>query len=373
MKKEKGMSASVIALIAVVLVVAAAGVYMVYQITREEEGEEEEEAPVVMDSDGDGLTDDQELQLGTNPYDPDTDGDGLTDGDEVNIYKTGPMDYDTDGDGLGDGNEVDIGSNPKDIDTDDDGLTDGYEVMSSGTNPLRADTDGDGLNDKEELERWYTNPLSPDSDGDGLSDRNEVITYSTDPWMTDTDADGLSDYEEIFEVGTDPLDPDTDDDGYLDGPDYFPFYNAGLAIYADYWEQKTNDPDPWSELLEAGWGDVQFKTTITSAGFSRIILSDVYYDAERREPLGYIASLDIPDDRNTFVIRVEAYDQDRPHDVLGNEDEQFDLSEELGVGVLEINYTAPGELTVTVDGAKDGSEADYDALMRCLVNVITYV
>jgi gliding motility-associated-like protein/uncharacterized repeat protein (TIGR01451 family) len=36
-----------------------------------------------VDTDGDGLTDGEETNLGTNPNDPDTDGDGLTDGEEV--------------------------------------------------------------------------------------------------------------------------------------------------------------------------------------------------------------------------------------------------------------------------------------------------
>jgi hypothetical protein len=36
------------------------------------------------DTDSDGLTDDQELQVyGTSPTNPDTDGDGINDGDEV--------------------------------------------------------------------------------------------------------------------------------------------------------------------------------------------------------------------------------------------------------------------------------------------------
>jgi hypothetical protein len=34
------------------------------------------------DHDGDGLTNNQESVLGTNPLDPDTDGDGVSDGDE---------------------------------------------------------------------------------------------------------------------------------------------------------------------------------------------------------------------------------------------------------------------------------------------------
>ncbi len=40
-----------------------------------------EEEP--LDSDGDGLTDEEERELGTDPNSADTDGDGLNDGEEV--------------------------------------------------------------------------------------------------------------------------------------------------------------------------------------------------------------------------------------------------------------------------------------------------
>jgi hypothetical protein len=74
----------------------------------------------------------------------DTDGDGLTDYEELHIYNTDPEDEDTDDDGLNDGDEVNIhGTNPRNADSDDDELPDGDEV-SIGTDPLASDTDGDG-------------------------------------------------------------------------------------------------------------------------------------------------------------------------------------------------------------------------------------
>lgn len=65
-----------------------------------------------VDSDNDGLTDEQEQQLGTDPNKPDTDGDGLTDFEEVSTYQTNPLKADTDGDGYPDGTEVKSGYNP---------------------------------------------------------------------------------------------------------------------------------------------------------------------------------------------------------------------------------------------------------------------
>ena len=65
-----------------------------------------------MDSDGDGLTDDEERALGTDPHNPDTDGDGIGDGDEVHIYGTNPLKSDTDGDGFSDFQEIKKGYDP---------------------------------------------------------------------------------------------------------------------------------------------------------------------------------------------------------------------------------------------------------------------
>lgn len=70
------------------------------------------------DNDNDGLTDDQEYELGTSPVNTDTDGDGFSDSTDVFPMDTSEW-ADTDGDGIGDNSEF----------------------------PVRADVDGDGRAD----------------------------------------------------------------------------------------------------------------------------------------------------------------------------------------------------------------------------------
>ena len=87
------------------------------------------------DPDGDGLSNLKEYQVHTNPCSQDSDGDNLTDGQEVNVTLTDPASNDTDGDGLGDGEEINTThTNPLVADTDGDGWSDGVE-HHEGTDP----------------------------------------------------------------------------------------------------------------------------------------------------------------------------------------------------------------------------------------------
>lgn len=67
---------------------------------------------IVTDSDSDGLSDYEELLLGTNANKSDSDGDGLSDFAEVRTHKSNPLTTDTDGDGYSDGIEVARDGNP---------------------------------------------------------------------------------------------------------------------------------------------------------------------------------------------------------------------------------------------------------------------
>jgi len=73
----------------------------------------------LIDSDNDGLADIVEEVYGTDPNSPDTDGDGLTDYEEIHITGTNPLKYDTDENGINDTND----------DMDCDGLSNKNEIV----------------------------------------------------------------------------------------------------------------------------------------------------------------------------------------------------------------------------------------------------
>ncbi|MES2153626.1 MAG: hypothetical protein V4510_00635 [bacterium] len=65
---------------------------------------------------------------------------------------------DTDGDGLSDSREAEVGTDPNKEDTDEDGLTDAAEVNEDHTNATAPDTDHDGVLDGAEIAA-HSNPL----------------------------------------------------------------------------------------------------------------------------------------------------------------------------------------------------------------------
>ena len=177
------------------------------------------------DDDNDGASNLNEYLSGADPLNPDTDGDGLTDGDELNIYQTDPTLADTDGDRLND--QIEITTNATDnlyitdptlADTDSDGLSDQVEINIHNTDPTNTDTDGDAMPDGWEVANGL-NPLSDDSaldpDADGA---NNLAEYNagTDPQDSDSDDDTLPDDWEIAN-STDPLTPDAGEDPDGDG------------------------------------------------------------------------------------------------------------------------------------------------------------
>jgi hypothetical protein len=91
---------------------------------------------------------------------------------------TPAAEVDSDGDGLIDELEMELGIDPLLVDSDADGVSDSDEIDFYGTDALKPDTDRDGLEDAEELLTYGANPLLDDTDGDAVSDGDEVVAGS---------------------------------------------------------------------------------------------------------------------------------------------------------------------------------------------------
>ncbi len=127
-----------------------------------------------VDTDQDGLSDAEELALGTNPALADSDGDGLSDGEEV-AGGTSPQARDSDGDGVDD-DEDPAPTVPGETDGEPGDESDGDQV------------DGDGDNPEDEV---------PDDTDDGMVDEIEP----NDTFAEATPA-GLGEAESLTLVGT---------------------------------------------------------------------------------------------------------------------------------------------------------------------------
>ena len=142
-------------------------------------------APVA-DSDGDGLTDEEEAALGTDPLNPDSDGDGVGDGIEYRLATPG-----SEFDPLVPGTFAACAKiTDLTVDHDLDGLNDCEEALLR-TDPYLADSDRDGIPDLVEV-RLGSNPLVDDrlidSDQDGILNGDEV-KQGLDPWTDDSSRD----------------------------------------------------------------------------------------------------------------------------------------------------------------------------------------
>ncbi len=147
----------------------------------------------IEDSDGDGLSDQYEESIGTEPYLSDTDGDGLDDGIEVGADHAHPLnsdadryinalDYDDDNDGLPtilesrDDTDKDGLKSYLDTDSDNDNVPDGVEAGM-----FNRDANHDLIDDAFDAEQ----PNAIDKNGDGI---NDIVK------LPDHNNDGIPDY-----------------------------------------------------------------------------------------------------------------------------------------------------------------------------------
>ena len=142
------------------------------------------------DMDRDGVPDDIERERGLDPTTDDSDGDTISDADELG------RDFariDSDGDGTPDA---------LDEDSDDDGVLDRDEAGDDDVGTPPVDTDGDGIPDVRD----------GDSDDDEVDDEDDNCRLVANPDQTDTNDDGVGD----------ACDGDNDGDGIDDEDDNCP-------------------------------------------------------------------------------------------------------------------------------------------------------
>lgn len=190
-----------------------------------------------LDSDSDGLEDIYEEIIGTDVNDPDTDGDGLTDYQEVYITGTDPNKYDSVTEGVSDA----------DADPDGDGLSNAQEI-ELGTDPQNDDTDGDGLKDGEEVNDCHTDPLNPDTDGDGIPDGEEVI------------------------IGLDPNSSSSDGET----PDSERTFSQHIDADADNFSEINTDENPFKVSMDiTAAGSALSNLNAHESGYAEVINSDL--------------------------------------------------------------------------------------------------
>jgi hypothetical protein len=213
---------------------------------------------VVPDRDGDGIADEIEDSSphldADNPNDAfsDADEDGMTLAAEVVHFGTDPNNPDSDGDGITDGDELQLGLDPNEGDTDGDKVADGIDNCPRRANADQSDADDDELGDVCDNCPNDANPEQADLDRDGHGDVCDACPESAPGRPIDStgcplalpgdwNRDGnvaLDDYANFFECMTGPgggvpdncrwADIDEDDDVDLIDYDWFRAAFTGL-------------------------------------------------------------------------------------------------------------------------------------------------
>jgi len=198
-----------------------------------------------LDTDGDGLAD--TIDAFPNDANRTTDDDldvydDLIEDDCVDEWGNSTIDLlgclDSDGDGVSDINDLFPEDSTDWNDDDGDGVGNNSDVFPQDANET-IDSDGDGVGDNSDIFPQDANETI-DSDGDGIGDNEDQ--YPLQDNFIDTDNDGIFDVEDAFV--TDPTQwQDADNDGYGDNL---------TGLLADLF---PTDETQWFDLDGDGYGD----------------------------------------------------------------------------------------------------------------------
>jgi len=221
------------------------------------------------DIDGDGLSNAQEMAIGTNPFSPDTDGDGISD-----LLDPLPLTASN----LSPANGIVWGAIALD-DADGDGTPNFLDEFPYGLSDIQVgspDTDGDGIPDIIDPAPWdYSNWSSvnglqwmgdafADADGDGVPNFHDWYPYDASLWDPLQDPDGDGFVKARDPRPSDPYNPspvnglnwgpdvygDSDGDGIPNFYDAYP-YDSGNGYVPPEPDSDgdgipdSSDPSPW--------------------------------------------------------------------------------------------------------------------------------
>ena len=238
------------------------------------------------DSDGDGIRNDNEIE----GYDITI---YYADGTNASVHVTSdPNKADTDGDNLSDFEELLKLTNPRAIDTDDDGLTDYEEIAIYSTKPTYQDQDGDGLKDGIEIKGW------------NVTLRGATTHVTSSVSKKDTDNDFFNDFEE-YNSGvnsTNPLKKDTDGDGTWDGVDIDPLWDIKVTVDLINFTLLKSGAKPYFYIYVYGISYIQTPIVPTAYNISTPLGNNYdLIDADISENTG----------GKTFMVKISAFDSNQ--------------------------------------------------------------
>ncbi|OGC00091.1 hypothetical protein A2V82_13030 [candidate division KSB1 bacterium RBG_16_48_16] len=282
--------------------------------------------PAGEDADGDGLTNGQEISIGTDPFNPDTDGNGINDAED---------------------------------DPDGDGLTTAFELSSIGTNPFNADTDGDGIDDGTEVASG-TDPADPDADDDSIPNADDNCVFLPNPdqansdmmsnlvsyWMFDensgTEANDLTGVNQGTLING-PVQVSGQVKGAISfdgGNDYMTVANSGSLSFSNSFTLSA-----WVKNMDNAFADGYSNYIISKGVFSSSPWNDYYMSIQNT----YRYFFSIYTTTGTFgVLSTNSFPDSDFHHVVGVYDYENSLIKLYVDGKLENSTAVTGSIRNTI-------------------------
>jgi len=314
------------------------------------------------DSDGDGYGDNSDDFPDDYSEHEDSDNDGV--GNNGDAF---PYDFtetkDSDNDGVGDNDDVFPYNSNEQYDYDSDGVGDNSDIYPYDSTQW-ADRDGDGYGDNpagnnpdafpDDSTEWL------DSDNDGYGDNSDIFPYDQSEWK-DNDGDGMGDNE----------DNDDDNDGYFDYEDYLPYEDAEIQIDLIKFIVK-DEVDGWPD--DNTKAQIYFEIYINDVKVARSPQEGYVWNADVgiTETINWDFTFNIPDNSQTHSISIRMYDSD----LLWGE--QLDIDGHDDSRGCTITYDIVGEYWYgddsdgITDGSDDGTQYsdDDDAYLEYKIEMI---